>query len=59
MKFVKVRFQVITAASMKMTVFWDIAPFSPVETDRHFRGAYCLHHQIITLMVEAVNTSET
>jgi hypothetical protein len=29
----------------KMTVFWDVAPCSLVEDYRHFRGAYCLHHQ--------------
>jgi hypothetical protein len=28
-----------------MTVFWDNAPYSLVEVDRRFRGAYCLHHQ--------------
>jgi hypothetical protein len=28
-----------------MAVFWDVAPYSPVEDDRRFRGAYCLHHQ--------------
>jgi hypothetical protein len=28
-----------------MTVFWYIAPCSPVEIDRRFRGACCLHHQ--------------
>jgi hypothetical protein len=28
------------AALNKMTVFWDIAPFSLVETDQHFRSAY-------------------
>jgi hypothetical protein len=26
-----VRFQVLTAAKMKMTVFWDVAPCSVVE----------------------------
>jgi hypothetical protein len=30
---------------MKMTVFWDVAPCSLVETDRGFRDAYCLHNQ--------------
>jgi hypothetical protein len=25
---------------MKMTVFWDAAPFSLVQTDRRFRDAY-------------------
>jgi hypothetical protein len=28
-----------------LTVFWDVAPCSLVETDRRFRGAYCLYHQ--------------
>jgi hypothetical protein len=40
-----VRFQVLTAMSMKMTVFWDIAPCSLVEINLYFRGTYCLHHQ--------------
>jgi hypothetical protein len=40
-----VRFQVLTAASMKMTVFWDVAPCSLVDVYRRFRGTYCLHHQ--------------
>jgi hypothetical protein len=26
-------FEVLTAASVKMTVFWDAAPCSPVEID--------------------------
>jgi hypothetical protein len=33
------------AASMKMTVFWDVVPCSLAETDRSFRDAYCIHHQ--------------
>jgi hypothetical protein len=40
-----VRFQILTAASMKFRVFWDILPCSQVDVDRCFRGAYCLHHQ--------------
>jgi hypothetical protein len=40
-----VRFQVRMAASMKMTVFWDVAPCSLVEMYRRIRDAYCLHHQ--------------
>jgi hypothetical protein len=39
-----VRLQVLTAASMKMTAFWDTPPCSLVEVDRHFSGAYCLNH---------------
>jgi hypothetical protein len=42
-----VRSQVLTAASMKMTAFWDIALCSLVEVDRRFRGAYWLHPHII------------
>jgi hypothetical protein len=38
-----VRFQVLTATSMKMAVFWDFAPCSLLDTDRSFRGTYCLH----------------
>jgi hypothetical protein len=39
-----VRFQVLTAANMKMTVFWHVAPCSLVGIHRRFRGAYCIHH---------------
>jgi hypothetical protein len=39
-----VTFQVLTVQRMKIT-FWNIAPCSLVEVDRHFRSAYCLHHQ--------------
>jgi hypothetical protein len=57
------RFQVLTAASMKMTVFGDIAPCSLVDVHRRFRSVYCLHHhgdeQLIALMMEAVSSSET
>jgi hypothetical protein len=38
-----VRFQVLTAASMKFTiVFWDVLP-SKIIVDRRFRGTCCLH----------------
>jgi hypothetical protein len=40
-----VRFQVFMTESMKMTVFWDVAPCILVEVYRHFGGACCLHHQ--------------
>jgi hypothetical protein len=29
-----------------MTVFWNAEVCSLVVTDRRFRGAYCLHHQV-------------
>jgi hypothetical protein len=37
----QVTIAVLTATSMKMTVFWDVAPCRLVETYRRFRGA-CL-----------------
>jgi hypothetical protein len=53
-------FQVITAASMKMTVFWVAAPCSLAEVYRRFRGPCCLHHQgdEIALIMEQGSTSE-
>jgi hypothetical protein len=44
------RVQVLTAASMKFRIFWDVAPCSHVEVDRRFRGAYCLHHHVVELI---------
>jgi hypothetical protein len=38
---------------MKTAVFWDVAQFSPVDTDQRFRGAYYL----ITPMMEAVSSN--
>jgi hypothetical protein len=32
-------------AASKKAIFWDVAPCSLTEIDKHFRGAYCLHHQ--------------
>jgi hypothetical protein len=52
-------FRFSRAASMKFRVFWDVAPCSQVDVDRRFRGAYCLHHQGVALIMEAVCTSET
>jgi hypothetical protein len=40
-----VRFQGLTASSMRMTVYWVIAPCCRVEVYRRFRGAFCIHHQ--------------
>jgi hypothetical protein len=41
-----VKFEVLTATSMKTAVFWDVAPGSLVDIDWRFRGVYCLHHQL-------------
>jgi hypothetical protein len=54
---VNVRFKVPTATGMKMATVIGVAPCSLVDTDRSFRGAYCLHY--LTLMMEVVNSSET
>jgi hypothetical protein len=40
-----VRFEVLTAVSTKMAVFWVVAPCSLVEVYQRFRGPCCLHHQ--------------
>jgi hypothetical protein len=41
----RARFQVLTAASMKFRVSFDVLPCSQVDVDQRFRGVYCLHHQ--------------
>jgi hypothetical protein len=38
------RFQVLTAASMKFRVFCDVLPCSQINVDRRFRDACCLRH---------------
>jgi hypothetical protein len=54
-----VRCQVLMASSIKMAIFWGVAPCNLLDTDRHFRGAYCLHHQgDCTLTMGQVSTSE-
>jgi hypothetical protein len=40
-----VGFEVLTAVSMKMAVFWVVAPCSLVEVYQRFGGPCCLHHQ--------------
>jgi hypothetical protein len=30
---------------MMMAVCWVVGPYSLVKDPRHFRGAFCLHHQ--------------
>jgi hypothetical protein len=48
-RFNSMRFQVLTAASMKMKSFWDIEQCSLVGVDRRFRSAYCPIIRVITL----------
>jgi hypothetical protein len=38
----QVRFEVLTAASIKMAVFWIVAQCSLLEVFRRFRGACCI-----------------
>jgi hypothetical protein len=40
-----VGFEVLTAVSTKMAVFWVVAPCSLVEVYQRFRGPCCLLHQ--------------
>jgi hypothetical protein len=55
----KVGFEVLTAVSTKMVVFWVTAPCSLVDVYWRFRGPCCLHPRAITLMMEAARTSDT
>jgi hypothetical protein len=47
--------------SLKMSVFWDVAPCSLVNTDWSFREAYCLHHQgnSITTKLHSATSQKT
>jgi hypothetical protein len=49
------------AMSMKMAVFWVVAPCRMVRVYQHFGSPYCLHHQGDGggPHVEAIRTSET
>jgi hypothetical protein len=51
-----VGFEVLTAVSTKMAVFWVVALCSLVEVYKSFGGLCCPHHQV---MMEAAKTSET
>lgn len=45
---------------MNMAVFRDTAHCSRVDTDRCFKGTYCLHHQVINILAYyacAINAS--
>jgi hypothetical protein len=47
-----VRFLVLTAPSIKMTISWDAATCSLIEEDQRFTGSYRVRHHI-ALKVEA------
>jgi hypothetical protein len=51
-----VRFQVLTAASMKMAAFWDVAPCSLVKVYRRFGGACCFLCQDFLPVVSTFET---
>jgi hypothetical protein len=40
------RVEILTAITMKCSIFWDVTPCSPVKIYRRFGGAYCLHLQV-------------
>jgi hypothetical protein len=42
--FYEMRFQVLAAANVKVTVFWDVALCSLVQFRRHFGGTLLLHN---------------
>jgi hypothetical protein len=39
------RFVVLTAVTIKSTIFWDMTPYSLVEVHRGFKESYCFHLQ--------------
>jgi hypothetical protein len=43
--FPSAEFEVLTAVTMKNTVFCVLSPCNEVEVHRHFEGMYCLHFQ--------------
>jgi hypothetical protein len=43
-----VTFQGFMATRRMMAVFWVVAPHRLAESDRHFKGTYCLHPQRLT-----------
>jgi hypothetical protein len=40
-----VRFQILTATSMNIAVFWNVATCILVDIYRRFRRSFCLRHQ--------------
>jgi hypothetical protein len=42
---VQARFEVLTTSSVKMSLLWAVVPRRVINTNRRFRGAYCLHHK--------------
>jgi hypothetical protein len=55
----KVGFELLTAVSTKMAVFWVVAPCSLVEVYQRFGGPCCLHHQGETLVNFYQTTRQT
>jgi hypothetical protein len=53
-----VRFEVFTAVTMKNGVFWDVTPCGSCK-NRHFRGIAPSPPIIVTLMKQALSSSET
>jgi hypothetical protein len=53
----QVGFEVLTAVSTKMAVFWVVAPCSLVEVYQRFRGPCCLHYQALMALVNFCQTT--
>jgi hypothetical protein len=61
-----VRYEVLTAVVMKISIFWDITPCRPLKVNRRFWGTCRLHLYVesclaysLTLKTEAMCSSET
>jgi hypothetical protein len=42
-----VELEILTAVAIKSSIFWDIAPCSPLKINRRFGGTYHLHIQAL------------
>jgi hypothetical protein len=50
----EVRFNILAETSVKITVYWDVAPRILEEMFRRFGGACCLHHQVAYCLAASV-----
>jgi hypothetical protein len=51
-----VEFEILTADSMQMALFWVVAPCSLAEIYQHFRGTCCPHNEGDSGIRDSYNT---
>jgi hypothetical protein len=50
---------VLTAPTMKSTIFWDVTQCDPVEVHQRFGGLYCLHPQSRRYYKQAMSKNQS